>query len=281
VRRLLAMIRGSERGQVLPVVLVALLLGSVSIVPVLSHAGTALKSARMHEANMRGAYAADAGVEQVMWSLVEGVQFPSQIAGGVNGMSVNLTATTMGIHTVYLGELIPANEHYSYIGIAGDVVWDAGAQKYKYVSTVSWQDGSTTIHIAGIGARLPDGYTYATGSAAGVSGNLDTGEPVLQLDSYGHQLVSWNFDTPYPTVTENNPTRTQTFYIEGSGEPVGDYSFAVTNREDVGQIGEITGLMYRVTSSASDASGRVTAMVTADLILLADTVRIVNWQITN
>lgn len=281
MRRLPGIMRGNQRGQVLPIVLAAMLLGSVSIVPVLNQAGTALKSARMYEVRMRGTYAADAGIEQVMWSLVEGQQFPSQIPGGVNGMSVNLTATTMGIHTVYLGQLIPANEHYTYIGIAGDVVWDAGAQKYKYTSTVSWQGGSSTIHIAGIGARLPDGYTYTTGSAAGFSGNLDLGEPVLQIDSENAQLVSWSFETPYPTVTENNPTRTQTFYIDGSGEPVSDYSFAVTNREDVGQIGEITGLMYRVMASATEPNGNVTATITADLIQLANEVRIVNWHIEN
>ncbi len=282
MKHLLETIHHAEKGQVLPLVLAFFVLGGLTVTPALAHTTTHLKTTRLIEDNVKATYAAEAGVGNVIWALKKGQALPVELSGGMNQMGVSLDSADMGSHTLYLGELIPTNSHANYLSVSGSIVWDDGAQKYKYTITVTLQGGSSKIHLASIGACLPDNYEYVEDSASEFEANLSDDEPSVFYDEDETQMVNWQFGTPLPSVSTGNPVKTQTFYIDGDGELEGDYTWVVANREDVGEVGEVTGTMYRVIATAtSTVGGRACAVITANLLVIDSEVNIVDWKITN
>ncbi len=279
--RFLKQITSSEKGQVLPAVLALLVLGGLAIVQSLNYAATSLNAGRIIGEGVRGVYAADAGVEDALWSLENGISPPQQLSENINQMEVTVQTEDKGTYTLYLGELIQAGEHSDYLDVDGEIVWDEGAEAYKYIITVTWQPGSgiPVIHLEEVGARLPVGYSYQTGSAAGFAENLSTAEPDETLDTGGAYLLNWELESPQPSVSEGNPVQTQTFYITGEGSQEGHYGWVVANRDDVGAVGEITGASYKITATATrPGDGRTTAKIVAE-VMIGETTYIVSWQI--
>jgi hypothetical protein len=279
--RLLRQMISSEKGQILPLVLALLVFGGLVIAPSLSYAATSLNSSRMLEERMNGVYAADAGVEDALWCLRNGISPSEQLSENINQMQVAIQTEEKGTYTLYFGELIQPGEHNDYLDVDGEMIWDEEAEAYKYTITVIWQpeSGVPVIHLRGIGARLPIGYSYQSGSAAGFVDNLSADEPDETVDSVGAYLLDWEFGTPEPSVSQSNPVQTQTFYITGEGSQEGDYVWVLASREDIGAIGEITGTSYGITATATrPGDGKTTAKIVAD-VMIAETTYILSWQI--
>jgi len=279
--RLLRQMISSEKGQILPLVLALLVFGGLVIAPSLSYAATSLNSSRMLEERMNGVYAADAGVEDALWCLRNGISPSEQLSENINQMQVAIQTEEKGTYTLYFGELIQPGEHNDYLDVDGEMIWDEEAEAYKYTITVIWQpeSGVPVIHLKGIGARLPIGYSYQSGSAAGFVDNLSADEPDETVDSVGAYLLDWEFGTPEPSVSQSNPVQTQTFYITGEGSQEGDYVWVLASREDIGAIGEITGTSYGITATATrPGDGKTTAKIVAD-VMIAETTYILSWQI--
>jgi hypothetical protein len=201
----------------------------------------------------------------------------------VNGMQVNLQVESEGTYTLYFGQLVEASGHFDYLLTEGEIVWDEGAMAYRYTITITWQPhpGTPTIHLKEVGARLPPGFSYVAASAAGFASNLSTDEPDQVLDSLGATMVNWELPTPLPSVTEENPVATQTFYITGEQPADGEYAWVVANRNDVGAVGDITGGVYIITATAIlPSTGETTARIVADVMQQAEGWTIVSWQIS-
>ena len=282
--RLLKQVISSEKGQALPIVLALLILGGLTIAPSLGYAYTNLNSSRILGEGVKGVYAADAGVEDALWCLGHGISPSQQLPENINLMEVTIQTEEKGTYTLYLGELIQPGEHSDYLNVDGEIVWDEEAEAYKYIITVTWQSlpGAPVIHLEGVGARLPVGYSYQEGSAAGFVDNLSTGEPDEIVDALGAYLLNWELGSPLPEVSENNTVQTQTFYSTGAGELEGDYTWVVANRQDVGAVGEIAGAKYRITATATrPEDGKTTAKIVADVMIGEVTTYIVSWQILN
>ncbi len=285
MRRILPVIISSEKGQVLPIVLALLALGGLTIAMSLNYVSTGLNSGRIIDEKVKGAYAAEAGIEDALWSLKMGNPLPQQLQGTINGMDVSIESESEGLYTLYLGEMVPLGVHNPYLDVVGEMVWDemvwdeeVGA--YKYTITVTWlpEPGAPVIHLSEIGARLPLGYTYQPGSAA-LFENLSNEEPLEIEDAMGAYIVNWEFSQPEPSVSETDPVETQTFYFTGSGPLEGNYAWVVANRQDIGAVGEITGYLYHLTSTASYAgSGRTTARIEATVISENMTIEIISWR---
>ena len=96
----------AEIGQALPITLALLIIGGLTIVPSLNLTFSSAKSSRMLEANIKGTYAADAGVEYALWSLANGMSPPSQLAENINDMQVNIQTVEKGTYTVYPGAVL-------------------------------------------------------------------------------------------------------------------------------------------------------------------------------
>ena len=282
--KLLRQMISSEKGQILPLVLLMLAVGGLTIAPSLSYAATSLNSGRLLQESVHGIYAADAGVEDTIWRLENGISPAQQLPENMDQMAVSIQTEDKGAYTLYLGELVQPGGHSDYLGIDGEIAWDEGALAYKYTITVTWQpdSGVTTIHLTAVGARLPVGYSYQTGSAAGFADNLSIEEPDETVDTNGAYLLNWEFDSPYPSVSESEPVRTQTVYIDGEGALEGDYAWVVANRTDIGRVGEITGTLYIITATATrPENGKTAAKIVADAMIGDGTTYIVSWQILN
>ena len=131
-----------EKGQALPVVLALLVLGGLTIAPSLSYAATSLNAGRIIDEGVRGVYAAEAGVEDTLWSLGNGAVPSQQLPENINKMEVAIQTEEKGTYTLYLGELIQPGEHSDYLDVIGEMVWDEVAQSYNYTITVTWQSDS-------------------------------------------------------------------------------------------------------------------------------------------
>lgn len=262
-------------------VLCLLAIGSLTIAASLNYSTTSLKGSRIIRQNLDGIYAAGAGIEHTLWSLKNGVTPLTQLPEPINQMTVNMTKVDSGNYTLYFGEMIEPGEHSDYLGITSNITWDAGVGKYKYVITVTSQTTST-IHLEEVGARLPPGYSYDNVSASGFPGNLATGEPQMTY-SNGAWMLRWLFGPPLPEVKPSNPIATQIFYITGSGNLEGNYSWVVADREDVGAVGELTGTLYKITATAKlPSNNRTAAKIIANTIIQNNgIVYIASWQINN
>jgi hypothetical protein len=283
VRLLKQLVRG-EKGQALPIVLALLVIGGLTIIPSLGYTTSNLKSSRMLGEGVRGTYAADAGVEEVLWSLINSMSLPTQLSDNINQMDVAIQSDNMGDYTLYLGELIEPGGHSDYLDISGDMVWDGGANAYNYTITIAWyaDPGTPPIKLEEVGARIPPGYSYQSGSSANFTENLSTDEPDETLDTQGAYLLNWVLTPPLPSISENITMKTQTFYITGAGSQENHYAWVVASRADVGAIGEISGAYYRITATATrPEDGKTTAKIVADVIIELGITYILSWEIVN
>ena len=61
-----------ERGQALPLVMIAVVIGALVIPPFLSHTGTSLIGSRKYAQAIHTQYASDSGAEHAIWNLTNG-----------------------------------------------------------------------------------------------------------------------------------------------------------------------------------------------------------------
>jgi len=258
--RLWQQIIKGEKGQVLPIVLVLLLLGGLLIAPSLSYASTSLNTGQIVEKKVRGLYAADAGVEYSLRCIEDGSKVPKKLPENVNQLEVKIKAKRKkGTYTLYYGELEKTGKHSDYLDVSGEIEWDEEAEAYKYTITVTWQaeSGEPPIKLEEVGVRLPVDYSYVLDSAADpiFPDNLSTDEPVDTLDGVDAHMLNWELPPPHPEVSEEYPA-TQTFYVtyitgeESEEEPEGDYTWVLAQRHDVGEVGEIVGRLYKIEATA-------------------------------
>jgi hypothetical protein len=261
-----------NHGQAMIAALICFALGGLAIAPVVSYAGTSVKSVTLKKSSLQGLYSADAGIEDVLWSLKNGTQPHTSLSQNLNNMQVAMNTENKGEYTLVAGDWVTTGPHSSDLSIETSMVWDDGHNAYKCTITCTWT-GPGQCKLIEVGARLPPGCDYEAWSAALFGGNLSIDEPNNQLDGQGSHMLSWSF--PKISIAE----RTQIFYITGDGEQEGGYGFAEASREDVGEVGELIGAFYIVTATATNPqSGMVTGKVVADVMLKTDNMYIVSWR---
>ncbi len=268
----------------LPLVLALFAVGGLVLTPTIRYAASSITGIRANEMGVQGLYAADAGIEYVVRSARAGGEgLPTSLAENINGMEVTAQTVDKGAYTLYMGQFVSAQEsHNDYLTISGDIVWDQAAQAYNYTITASRQPETTgNISLQEVGARLPVGYSYQSGSAASFSENLSTDNPSITADASGAQMLGWVFSNPKPTLTSGAPVKTEKFYFTGTGDLTGDYTWVVATRSDIGTVSEVTGNLYVITSTATRPSdGAITARIKADVLVDSGGVAyIVSWQV--
>ena len=284
--RLLKQLLSGEKGQALVIVLGLLAIGGLTVAVSLNYATTCLKGSQMRGEGIEGVYAAGAGVEHTLWYLGEYGSKPEDgaLPENINQMAVDIQTAVGDTYTLYLGEFIEPGQHSDYLSVDGEIVWDEVEEAYKYTITVTWlpESGYPIIHLEEVGVRIPVGYSYQLDSAGSFGDNLSTANPTQTQDGHGAYLLNWELDTPHPSVSEEEPVKTQTFYITGTGEQEGHYSWVVASRQDIGAVGEITGTRYIITATATwPESGKTTARIAADVMIGSGITNILSWQISN
>jgi hypothetical protein len=248
-----------EKGQALMIAFALLVIGGLTIVPSLGLNYTSAKTSNALQTGVKGTYAADAGIEDALWSLANSQSPPTQLPGNINGMRVDMQTVDRGSYTLYFDELVEPANHSDYLDVTSNMTWDAGANAYKYTITVTWlaDPGSPPIFLEEAGARIPPGFSYQAGSAANFTENLSLND-------------------------ENIMELTQIFYITGSGNEEGHYTWVLSRREDVGAVGQINGTYYDILATASNLeTNEVTAKIAVKAILGGGDTHITSWQINN
>ena len=265
-----------ENGLSLPIVIGAFAFGSILLIPCLHYASTSLLSIRNQENETRGILAADAGIEDVLWSIQNGQTIRTALPQNINNMSVTMQTVGEGVYVLYRGDLVPATEHSYYVLMAsGNIEWDADINAYKFTIYVTKTgDATGEVKLQDIGALLPLNYTYMPNSAALVAGNLSMAEPTTSMLGSAN-MVDWTWPNPGLTFTG---TRTQSFYITGTGELENYYAWAQAIRNDVDRVSEFSGNIYEITATASNGSN-VVSSVTAKVIKTSSYVRMLSWRI--
>ncbi len=151
----------SQKGQALPLALVALVIGMLTIAPFLSHAGSSLIGSRIYQQSISEQYSADAGVEYAIWHLQSG---ESEVQ---EGEELELPQFTLNSQTVNV------------------TVENEGEQIYKITSIATSDDGSSTTIEAYISITVGffDGdYTTFPGNFTLDQGEEYTGDIYVEGD---------------------------------------------------------------------------------------------------
>ncbi|MFC2071711.1 hypothetical protein ACFLUU_03205 [Chloroflexota bacterium] len=289
--RFLKQFLSGEKGQGLLIVLCLLAIGGLTIAVSLNFATTNLKGNRIIEEGTKGIYAAGAGVEHALWCLQEGLSSPPEgettsntTPENINQMAVNIQTENQGSFSLYCGELLEeAGPHVDWISVVGDIVGDEGAT-CNYTITVTRQEyAEGNIGLIEVGATLPVGYFYESGSAALFPDNLSTADPSSNgTTPVGAQWIKWEWKPGKgPELTPDNMVQTQEFQITGIGSLEGDYAWVEAQAQAIGMVGEISGTRYIITSTATrPEDGRITAKIVAGIMIVGGDTQIISWQIT-
>jgi hypothetical protein len=210
-------ISSDETGFALIIVLVLLLLGSLTIMPVLAHLSNALKSGKIYEEKSNELYAADAGVEDAIWRIKYdflGVGYDeydyetvwSYETDSINGIQADVTIQNIWVPAesapnAALARSIIESEKLVVVGTAG------GSTALPYSIKIEYTPAEgDNLTVKSLGVWLPQGYTYEEESCSLFP---DEPPPLVYTpdsenisDSNGGQAVVWYYNEPYPLFIE-------------------------------------------------------------------------------
>lgn len=267
------LIRG-EKGQALILVLVLMLLGGLILAPLLAYMSTGLKVGKeVYEERMYGQYAADAGVEDALYKIrTDDPALPDEWEGvwtrdaydtsftystpQLNGNNVGVTIqpyfTLTGLEDPPQGMTPHAD-----IVVVGDTVGSVGDNGLYQIS-INYDRSKGELTIERIGAWLPAGYNYVTGSS-----NLEQAPPGKKYYSVpvvvpyrGGQAIIWNYSAPRPKFEDfpgDGDKRIVTFEFTPNQSPVSAFSWVVAQRQDIYLSWDVDIKIYQITSQATDA----------------------------
>ena len=250
VKNWLSEIRRGETGQVLPAVLAMTALGSMLIVPTLDYVSTNLKTGDMIEREIEGLYAAEAGMEDAMWRMINDppASYPySYQLTDINGLTVSVTIAE--ITTVSGKDVGTSGTHDEFLLVEKTVTYDA--EVYYYTLTMT-NNGTGNVKIEMILIDFPPGLEYIEGSTGG---DLYGGDPVVVGDSSTGITLYWEYIAPYPTITEGS-FKIHTFELSGEEgiEDAEGHACVRASRQDVGTVWDVESEPYSIVSEAKDTS---------------------------
>jgi hypothetical protein len=199
-----------QAGQALIIVLIFLLLGSLTLVPTLTHISTALKTGEIYENNTNEIYAADSGVEDAIWRIKYDSIDPDYNAYDFSTIwqynlddHINNMTTNVSIQNVW----IPSNVDPPTDPVAAKEI----IKKNKLVVAGTSSTSNTTCKIVisfypeagenltvnSIGIWLPQGFTYA--GSCNLEDDIWPRPPYYSIadvaDHDGGQAIVWDFST--------------------------------------------------------------------------------------
>lgn len=205
-----------QAGQALIIVLIFLLLGSLTLVPTLTHISTALKTGEIYEHNTNEIYAADSGIEDALWRIKYDSIDPDYNAydfstiwqydldDHINNLTTNVTIQNVWIPSnasppvdpIAAGEIIKKNK----LVVAGT---SSTSNTTCKIVISFYPESGENLTVNSIGIWLPQGFTYAGSCNLG-----DISEPYYSMagvtDHDGGQAIVWDFAalnfTDFPDV---------------------------------------------------------------------------------
>ena len=282
-----------QRGNVLILVLVFFMLGSITLMPLLGQMRTTLKTGTKYEAKANEIYTADAGIETGLWRIKDDFLGPTYspydfdtiwdyetgtVNGGVADVTVqniwlppsSLRPDNLGMSIEETAAMVDSGK-LNITGSSGVVPGQPFHIKIDFIPALG-----DNLTIKSIGVWMPQGFTYTAGhsdlEALNVS-NPAHPDSVSITSADGGQHVIWSYNAPYPlfsvfpdVVTENGTmTCTLAFtYARPADDPVKmplavawvttDMDPTCPNTNDVPLAWDINMRYYKVTSQNGDTN---------------------------
>lgn len=218
----------SEKGQALPLALLALAVGMLVISPFMRHASISLISSQTYGQAMTEQYSADAGVEHAIWRVKYEPGFAESLTADdptedylitVNYITENIEVTLLE-NEPPIGPPPTEGTQAWRIEIAKSVEPDSAplGELATFTYTIYIDNvGTSTVHLYEISDLLPIDFSYEMGSSSGVT----TTNPTIELQEE-QEMLTWAFSPPYPTVNSGE-TATQVFQATAILEEVDIY----------------------------------------------------------
>ena len=202
-----------EKGQVLILVLILLLLGALIITPLLGYMSTGLKTGQVFEKKTDELYAADAGIEDAVWHIrydyltgYSPYNYADNLTYGlseqVNGKDVIAT-----IKNVWIPKDIatPGEDQARAIIETGKLIVTGSippaSTTYQIKITYYKGQADAPLQVETLGVWLPPGFTYVNNSS-----NLQNYLSSENVTTHcSGQAIIWTFDS-YPFVGDNTTT---------------------------------------------------------------------------
>lgn len=253
-------LRGDERGQVMILALVIMGLSGLVLAPTLEYVATGAKAAETQRKLTKALYAADAGVENAMYRIGDGMTaFTETIT--VGGIPVDITVTSL-TELPYGPVITGGAEHADWIVVTTELV-DLGGDVWSMTAHITNTAGNGNVKLEAIGAGRPKRFDYLPGTASGVT----TRDPNV----YESKLIWPFFGDERPTLLDGDSV-TQTYRITGDGEPRRYYTWVTASRDDIGTVSSSTG--YNVVSVAAGTR------IEANVVKNETYVYPVSWEIS-
>jgi len=298
MKRTLNKLIRNEEGQVFVLALILLLVGGLILAPLLSYMSTGLIAGQVFEKKMEGLYAADAGVEDAIWKIMNDPSYPDSypLPDDVNEMSVTVVIEEV---TTFFGGELGGGVHYWIVELESELIDDPFDPDYRgdytYRLIVS-NKHNKNIGIDEIKISFSTNLDYPVGYQ--VDG-LYNGDEVVLLkgdfadgvltvtESGDNQILTWDFD-PGETKIDGNPsadpndpetwvTVSCIFQLVGFDDApeISNFIFVGVS-EDIGAVWEWKPIRITATAQAEDGS---TVVVEAVVLESSDAVLVHSWQI--
>jgi len=208
----------SEKGQALPLAMLALAIGTMVITPFLGHASSSLIGSRVYEQGITELYSCDSGIEYAIWSLQSGELEVTE------GETETLPEFTINNKTVTVS------------------VENLGSSIYEVTATATSDDGHSTIIesyvLSGGGGWSSDGDidedtegdVYIDGDAS-IDGNVEVDGSVYAT---GNVTLGNNAEVTGDVVAEGELELSNNAVIGGDVSAGGDLT--LNNNSEIGSI---------------------------------------------
>ncbi len=212
-----------EVGQAFILVLIFLALGSLTLVPTLTHISTALKTGEIYEENTNALYTADAGIEDGLWRIKYDFMgtdynpydfetaFPYQTED-LNDMTANFTIMNVWFPTDvnlvdpydpgYI-DMTP-NEVQEMMESEKLIVSGSALPGQPYRILIDFNpDAGDNLTIKSLGVWLPRDFTYTANSCSlQVDEEIYEPDDIVITEAPGGHAIVWSYDTPYPYISD-------------------------------------------------------------------------------
>ncbi len=265
MKKWLSAVRLGESGQVLLAVLAMMVLGIFMVIPVLNYASTSLKTTKMYEENLKGLYAADAGVEDALWRLNYDIpaSFPhSYQITDINGMSVDVTIDE--VSAIVGEELGESGSHAEWLEIIRSVDYNAETGIYSYSMSLT-NNGSGNMKILKILIDLPPALDYVVGSTSSNITIPSNDDPTVIGAPDNGITLKWEIPVNQAPDISVGETEEHNFQLSGPPgiEGVEGHGFVEAHRADLGTVWDSESYPYSITVQAKDDTETVVATIRA------------------
>jgi hypothetical protein len=244
------------------------------MVPTLDFASTNIQATKQIETKTRGLYAAEAGIEDALWTLKYSLpgSFPySYVLNDINSMSASVTIDTLSeLAGIEIG---PTGVHGGWLKVDKSAEW----ADFTYTYTLSIRnDGAGNMKIEQILIDFQPDLEYVPGSTLS---NITTEDPLVVGSPGSGITLVWDLPTPYYSIGVHS---TELFSFQLTGPQMDEpesHAMIKASREDIGVVWDSDSQPFSITSQAKNDDNDVVATVKVGTWRYSTQLDITCWQV--